>query len=78
VLEDMQWYANRIGPGRWAQYPRQNKYSFRWHLWHITEQAKEVEQSPMAASILTLIDHSKWHTGCVSEQVALFEDEEWE
>lgn len=77
VWEDMQWYAGRIGEERWALFPRQNKYSFRWHLWHITEQAKEAEQSPMPASIHTLIDHSKWHTGYVSELAALFDNEEW-
>jgi hypothetical protein len=78
VLEDMQWYAGRIGPDRWAQFPRQNRYSFRWHLWHITKQAKEMTQSPMPSSILVLIDHSKWHTGYVSELMAVFDNEEWE
>jgi hypothetical protein len=77
VLEDMQWYAARISPERWAQFPRQNKYSFRWHLWHINQQTKEMAQSPTPASILALIDHSKWHTGYVSELTALFENEDW-
>jgi hypothetical protein len=77
VLDDMHWYAGRIGPERWAQFPRQNRYSFRWHLWHITKQAKEMAQSPTPASILALIDHSKWHTGTISELMALFENEDW-
>jgi len=29
-------------------------------------------------SILALIDHSKWHTGYVSELVALFDHDEWD
>jgi len=77
VLDDMRWYAGRIGEPRWAEYPRQNKYSFRWHLWHITRQAEEMTGSPTSASILTLIDHSKWHTGSVAELMALFEREDW-
>ncbi len=77
VLEDMQWYAGRIGPERWAQFPRQNKYSFRWHLWHITKQAKDITQLPTPTSILTFIDHCKWHTGYVAELMALFEQEDW-
>ncbi len=78
VFKDMQWYAQRLGEERWTQFPRQNQYSFRWHLWHITRLARELEKSPTAAAILTLIDHSKWHTGCVSELMAAFEREEWE
>jgi hypothetical protein len=77
ALEDMRWYAGRIGPERWTQYPRQNKYSFRWHLWHITQEAKSLTQSSSPASILALIDHSNWHTGYVAELVALFEKEDW-
>jgi hypothetical protein len=77
VLDDMQWYAGRIGEQRWTEYPRQNKYSFRWHLWHITRQAEELTGSPAPASILALIDHGKWHTGYVAELVALFEQEDW-
>jgi hypothetical protein len=77
VLEDLQWYAGRIGEQRWSDYPRQNKYSFRWHLWHITMQAEELTGSPATGSILALIDHSKWHTGYVAELLALFEQEDW-
>jgi hypothetical protein len=77
VLDDLQWYAGRIGEQRWTEYPRQNKYSFRWHLWHITVQAQEMTGSPAPASILALIDHGKWHTGCVAELLALFEQEDW-
>jgi hypothetical protein len=77
VYDDMHWFAGRIGPERWAQFPRQNQYSFRWHLWHITKQAQEMAQSPALASILALIDHCKWHTGCVAELMALFEQEDW-
>jgi hypothetical protein len=77
IFEDMQWYAGRIGPERWAQFPRQNKYSFRWHLWHITGQAQEITYPPTPASILALLDHGKWHTGYVAELAALFEQEDW-
>ncbi len=77
IVEDMRWYAGRIGEQRWAEFPRQNKYSFRWHLWHITRQAEELTGSPAPASILALIDHGKWHTGCVAELAALFEQEDW-
>jgi hypothetical protein len=77
VLEDMQWYAGRIGPERWAQFPRQNKYSFRWHLWHVIQQALEMTQASTPASIIGLIDHGKWHTGYLAELMALFEQEDW-
>jgi hypothetical protein len=39
VVEDMRWYADRIGAERWDKQPQQNKWSFMQNLWHLTKLA---------------------------------------
>lgn len=73
VLEDMRWYAARIDPGRWELWPRQNRYSFRWHLWHITREFEDALDAG-AESALALIDHAKQHVGRAAELVRLWDD----
>jgi len=73
VLDDMRWYARRIGPERWERWPCQNRYSFRWHLWHIT---REFENSPETAvtALRMLIDHAKQHVGWAAELIRLWDE----
>jgi hypothetical protein len=39
VLDDMRWYAERLGALRWETPPRPGRWSFAENLWHIVEQA---------------------------------------
>ncbi|MCI0394938.1 MAG: hypothetical protein L0332_20800 [Chloroflexi bacterium] len=72
VAGDMRWYAERLGPDRWERLPRQNKASFRWHLWHITRQAVEAAGAPSPEPVQYFVDHGKEHVGQVAEIIALF------
>ena len=72
VADDLRWYAGRLGAERWAAWPRANKTSLRWHVWHLTRQAQEaLELQP--ESFDYFIDHGKEHVGCAAEIYALFE-----
>ena len=75
VADDLRWYARRLGAERWTAWPRANKASLRWHVWHLTCQAQEaaraLEKQP--ESFDYFIDHGKEHVGCAAEIYALFE-----
>ena len=45
VLDDLRWYAGRIGDERWDTMPRSNKWSFQQNLWHLTKQARNARNS---------------------------------
>jgi hypothetical protein len=72
VLDDLHWYTARFGPERWAQFPRQNKMSFRWHLWHITQEGVRLAGQAAPVVLLPFIDHAKEHIGYVAELSQLF------
>jgi hypothetical protein len=40
IVDDLRWYADRIGMERWNSMPRSNKWSFEQNLWRLTRQAK--------------------------------------
>jgi hypothetical protein len=75
VSGDMRWYAERLGPERWEQFPRQNKVSLRWHLWHIAEQAVQAASAASSQPIRYFIDHGKEHVGYIAELLLLFEQD---
>ncbi|HEY4714576.1 MAG TPA: hypothetical protein VIH30_10110, partial [Aquirhabdus sp.] len=37
IVDDLRWYANRIGTERWNRMPRSNKWSFEQNLWRLTK-----------------------------------------
>lgn len=43
IVDDLRWYAERIGAERWDKMPRSNKWSFEQNLWRLTKQAKKAE-----------------------------------
>ncbi|MBI4849575.1 MAG: hypothetical protein HY808_13570 [Nitrospirae bacterium] len=72
IVEDLRWYADRIGVERWNKMPRSNKWSFEQNLWRLTKQAKNAI-APVPHSSRYLIDCGKACVGLASEIVALFE-----
>jgi hypothetical protein len=72
IIDDLYWYADRIGAARWYEMPRANKWSFEQNLWRLTRQA-ERGVAPVPDRIRYFIDCGKECVGLVSEIYALFE-----
>ena len=72
IVNDLRWYANRLGSDRWHKYPRSNKWTFEQNLWRLTKQAKSAVKS-VPNDIEYLIDCGKECVGSASETVILFE-----
>ncbi len=72
IVEDLFWYADRIGPARWYEMPRSNKWSFEQNLWQLVKQA-EKGIAPVPNRIRYFIDCGKECVGLASEIFALFE-----
>ena len=72
IVEDLRWYADRLGSERWDEMPRTNKWSFEQNLWKLTRQAKNVSAS-VPDRLQYFIDRGKGCVGLASELFALFE-----
>jgi hypothetical protein len=72
IVDDLRWYADRIGMERWNVMPRSNKWSFEQNLWRLTRQAK-IAIAPVPDRIRYFIDRGKLCVGLASEIFALFE-----
>lgn len=77
IVDDLQWYAERIGADRWDTMPHQNKWSFEQNLWRLTKQAKK-GFSRDQNRLEHFIDHGKQCVGSASEILLLFESIEGE
>lgn len=75
IVDDLRWYASRIGAERWNRMPRSNKWSFEQNLWRLTKQAKKAS-APVPQSMSYLIDCGKACVGLSSEIFAVFEYDE--
>jgi hypothetical protein len=72
IVEDLRWYADRLGSERWDEMPRTNKWSFEQNLWKLTRQAKNAS-APVPDRLQYFIDCGKGCVGLASEIFALFE-----
>ena len=72
IVNDLRWYAERIGEERINVMPRSNIWSFEQNLWRLTKQAKKGE-SPVSNRVYYFIDLGKKSVGLASEIVSLFE-----
>ena len=75
IIDDLRWYADRIGMERWNEMPRSNRWSFEQNLWRLTKQAKNAT-APVPNRIRYFIDCGKGCVGLASEIFALFEYDE--
>jgi len=76
VIDDLGWYADRIGVERWDSMPRSNKWSFEQNLWYHTRRAKDAAASASPRSVRYFIDRGKECVGLAAEILALLEPEE--
>ena len=72
VIDDLRWYAIRIGQAHLDEMPRSNKWSFEQNLWHLTKQVKKAA-APVQNRFLYFIDRGKECVGLASEILAFFE-----
>ena len=72
IIDDLRWYADRIGKERWDKMPRSNKWSFEQNLWQLTKHAKKAK-APVPNRVRYFIDCGKKCVGFASEIFALFE-----
>jgi hypothetical protein len=70
IVDDLRWYAGRIGDERWNIMPRSNKWSFEQNLWHLTRQVSKAE-APVPKRLHTFIDCGKACIGLASEIIAM-------
>ena len=73
IVEDMRWYADRIGAERWDKQPQQNKWSFMQNLWHLTKLAQSAVASASPRPMNYYTDRGKECVGLAAEMFALFE-----
>jgi len=66
ILDDLRWYAERIGSERWYQMPRSNQWSFEQDLWQLTRQAKSSTVSG-PERVRSFIDRGKACVGAAAE-----------
>jgi hypothetical protein len=78
TVDDLHWYADRIGSERWSILPRSNKWSFDQHVWHLTKEAKRAARADSLRSLDFYINHGKEHVGWIAELFALLEYSEIE
>ena len=72
IIDDLRWYAGRIGDERLYEMPRSHKWSFEQNLWRLTKQAKQ-PIVPVPNRVLYFVDCGKACVGLASEIFALFE-----
>jgi hypothetical protein len=77
IVDDLQWYADRIGAKQWDTMPRDNVWSFQQNLWRLTRQSRSAAQQEIN-DIQKIIDRGKRCVGLASEIVLLFENGETE
>jgi hypothetical protein len=74
IVDDMHWYAERIGPEKWESLSQSsNQWSFEQHLWHLLKHARSAAEAGWSESITHFINHGKEHIGEIAEIMNLFE-----
>jgi hypothetical protein len=73
IVDDLRWYANRIGAERWHMLPQPNKWSFEQNLWHLTKSAQIAVAAETARPVLYFVDRGKACVGLAAALSAGFE-----
>ncbi len=72
IVDDLRWYANRIGAERWDEMARSNRWTFHQNLWWLIRRARKADTSAPDC-LFSLIDDGKRCVGLASEIYILFE-----
>ena len=75
IVDDLHWYAGRMGQERWDIMPRDNIWSFHQNLWRLTKQARKLIQEE-GGNTNKIIDQGKSCVGLTGEIISLFEENE--
>lgn len=73
IVNDLRWYAGRLGAERCDRQPRSNKWSFEQNLLYFTRQAQGEPPSTVTDPLCYYIDRGKECVGLAAEILALFE-----
>ena len=74
IVEDMRWYAEKIGSENWERLSQSsNQWSFEQHLWHLLKHARSAADLGWSESIIQFINHGKEHVGQVAQVLSLIE-----
>jgi hypothetical protein len=73
IVNDLRWYAGRLGTEKCYRQPRSNKWSFEQNLWYFTRQAQAEPPSTVIDPLCYYIDRGKECVGLAAEILALFE-----
>ncbi len=71
VVDDLRWYAARIGLERLDEMPREDKWTFHQNLWWLFKRARKASE-PAPGRLLDLIDTGKRIVGEASELLTMF------
>ena len=71
MVDDLRWYASRLGEERWDVIPRSNLWSFAENLWRLTRQIKM--NIPEKGRVAYFTDKGMGHAGLASGILALLE-----
>ena len=74
VVDDLRWYADRLGAERCDALPRQNRWSFGSHVWYLLTEAEEAAQADVPRPVRYYMDHGRQHVGEVAEILMLFDE----
>lgn len=75
IVDDLRWYAGRIGPDRIDIMPRSNFWSFHQNLWRLSRQTKKAVEDT-SCNISDVIDLGKQCVGQAGQIISLFEKSE--
>ena len=75
IVDNLQWYAARIGEQKWDVMPRDNVWSFHQNLWRLTSKATTFVQQT-DHRIQTLTDQGNQCVGKASDIISILEKEE--
>ena len=76
VINNLHWYASRIGDECLDVMPRDNKWSFQQNLWQLTKQARNAASSENPQPAWYYIDRGQECLGLAAEIFRLFKPEE--
>jgi hypothetical protein len=74
IMDDLCWYAGRLGEERLDEMPRANKWSFAQNLWQLAKAARR-GLAPIPDRLTYFSDLGKQCVGKAAEIIGLFEDE---
>jgi hypothetical protein len=77
VVDDLRWYAGRLGPDRVDLMPRSNIWSFHQNLWRLSRQTNDAVED-ISCKLSHVIDLAKQCVGQAGQIISLFETNETE